>query len=287
MPAHDLVTILMPCKDPHIGYFDEAIRSIFDQTDQHWKLTIINDNSIRKQTNLKLEAIKTIHDERISVIDNETYNISGALNTGMRKTSTPYACVLHCDDLLDKNTIRLLIENIIRYPEIDYFHSARRYIDENNKYLSTVYKPIKSFKAQDFQNGGIVKHLHCWKVQAALQIGGIDENLGAHGADDYDFPWCMAEAGFKFQAIYDCLYYYRDHRNHERLTTHVPLESQINELKKIFIKHKMAHELIHHQIELRKNSYLKQALFINDNDKKIKKSQGFDAKNGWRESYYR
>jgi hypothetical protein len=205
----------------------------------------------------------------------------------MRKTSTPYACMLHCDDLLDKNAIRLLIKNVIRYPEIDYFHSARRYIDGDNHYLSAVYKPIKSFHAQDFQNGGIVKHLHCWKVQAALQIGGIDENLGLHGADDYDFPWCMAEAGFKFKAIDDCLYYYRDHRNHERLTTHVPLDSQVNELKKIFIKHKMAQELIKRQIKLRKENYLKQALFINDKDKKIKISRGFDAKKGWRESHFR
>ncbi len=285
MTAHDLVTILMPCKDPHSEYFDQAFRSVMDQSDRYWKLIIINDNSIQEQTKLKLAAIKADHDERISVIDNETHLISGALNTGMRKTSTPYACMLHCDDLLDKNAIRVLVKNIVKSPDVDYFHSARRYIDENNNFLSAVYKPNKSFKAQDFQEGGKVKHLHCWNVQAALQIGGIDEDMGVHGADDYDFPWCMAEAGFKFQAIDNCLYYYRDHRSHTRLTTHIPLDQQVDELKKILSKHKMTRELIYQQIELRKKNYLQQALFINDSDKKIKESEGYDATKGWRQSY--
>ena len=146
--------------------------------------------------------------------------------------------------------------------------------------------PQKRIKARDFQKRGESQTSTLLESAISFKYGGIDENLGAHGADDYDFPWCMAEAGYKFRAIDECLYYYRDHRNHIRLTTHVPLDKQIFELKKIFNKHEMTDELINRQIYLRSQGYLKQALFLNDHDKKKKQRKEYDITTAWREKYH-
>ena len=281
-----LVTILVPCRNPMPFFFREALRSVFLQSSSSWKLILIPDSfNDLSELNILSEWMNA-KEKRISVIKNASKLITGALNTGMRHVRSPYVCSLLCDDLLDNKTIEVLDRYINEYPDIDFFHSSRMYIDESGKPISSIYRARESFKPSDFKNSGPVKHLMCWKVQSALSIGGMDESLGFHGADDYDFPWCMAEAGFSFKAIPECLYYYRDHREHYRLTTHVPLQKQINELKKILRKHGLNDREIEDQIERRKSKYLKQAVYLDDEDKEDKESMNYDIKSGWRQKYF-
>ena len=232
-----LVTILMPCKDSKVSFFKKALDSVFKQSIPFWNLVVIDDHSASVETVNFLRDLNKSNDDRISVIENKSNLITGALNTGMRYAKSPYVCSLHSDDLLDERAIEILNRYLRDSPDVDYFHSSRIHIDENGDQIGSVLEARKTFNISDFINYGPVKHLHCWKVESALKIGGMDESLGLHGADDYDFPWCMAEEGYSFKAIPECLYYYRDHRKHYRLTTHVPLNTQIMELKKIWKKH--------------------------------------------------
>jgi glycosyltransferase involved in cell wall biosynthesis len=279
------VTILMPFKDPSLAFFREALNSVLSQSSTLWNLIVIYDLDKNTGAMNIIEELSHSKDDRISVLQNESNLLTGALNTGMRHANTPYVCSLLCDDLLDKNAIEVLCENIKRFTDIDFFHSSRMYIDERGKPISSVYRARDKFDLSDFENTGPVKHLLCWKRASAIAIGGMDESLGLHGADDYDFPWCMAEAGYSFKAIPECLYYYRDHRAHYRLTTHVPLETQIEELTRIWRKHGLTEKEIEEQIKIRTSAYLKQALYLDDQDKKKKESENYDIRRGWREKY--
>lgn len=274
----------MPCKDPNDAFFKKALESVIGQNNPAWNLIVVDDHSEEMVTKNYLKELSESKDKRVFVIKNESNRITGALNTGMKFARTPYVCSLHCDDLLDRTGVGVLNDYINRYPDVDYFHSSRLHIDEKGSPVGPVLKARESFELCDFKNFCPVKHLHCWKVKSALDIGGMDESLGLHGADDYDFPWCMAEARFSFQAITECLYYYRDHRAHYRLTTHVPLDSQIAELKKIFKKHGLDEKEVINQIERRKQGYLRQALFKDDEDKRIKQRDlHLVMHKGWRE----
>ena len=82
-----------------------------------------------------------------------------------------------------------------------------------------------------------MRNLLCWRRQKGLSVGGLDESLNSVGPDDYDFPWTMAERGARFRAVYECLYYYRDHRRGYRLTTHLPRRVQRREEDRIQRKH--------------------------------------------------
>lgn len=280
-----LVTIMMPCRDPKPPFFKKALDSVFSQSNQHWKLIVIHDNCNDISIINMLRELGNSEDIRITVLKNESKLITGAMNTGMRHSKTPFVCSLLCDDLLDKNTIEVSNRYILLYPNIDFFHSSRMYIDQNGKPISKVFKARETFDISDFKYRGQVRHLLCWKVESALAIGGMDESLGLHGADDYDFPWCMAEAGNKFKAIPECLYYYRDHREHYRLTTHVPLNTQIKELKKILKKHGISDKEIEEQINWRTSNYLNQALYIDEEDKKRKENINYDIRKGWKQKY--
>lgn len=278
-----LVTVLMPCRFASVIFLGRALDSILSQTSQRWNLLVIYDG-IAPEIRSILEDLASRNDKKVSVIPNEGRYISGALNTGMKHARTPYVSALHCDDLLDPKAVEVLSHNIAKYPAVDFFYSSRMAIDEQDRPISGVMKAV-DFTLADFKKKCVVKHLHCWKVSAARQIGGVDETLGPHGADDYDFPWCMAEAGFLFKTISECLYYYRDHREYYRLTTHVPLDTQLTELRKILKKHRIPEYEIEKELRERSSGYLRQALFLNHEDRKKKELERFDVRTGWHLPY--
>ena len=217
------ITVLMPCKDSYVPYIQEAVESVFKQNSSLWNLVLIDDHSTNPDTLAFFEKYKDYADERVSVLRNESQYITGALNTGMRHAKTPYVCSLHCDDRLDVRAIEVLTQYIEQNPSADFFYTSRQFIDDGGFPIGKVRAAIDSFVLSYFKHGGPVKHLHCWKADSALGMGGMDEALGLHGADDYDFTWCMVEAGSSFKAVPECLYYKRDHRTHFRLTTQLTL----------------------------------------------------------------
>ena len=280
-----LITILMCCRNVEMSFFRDALQSVLSQTDNRWNLCIVVDRDDLDTTAAIVPEVQRRRDARISIIQNDVKSIARAFNTGMRHARTPYVCVLHADDLLDEKCVEILTQYISAYPDVDYFHSSRIYINDDGVKISGLRRAIESFTLNDFKNFGPVKSLHCFKVRSVLEIGGADESLAAHGADDYDFSWSMAEAGYTFKAILECLYYYRDHRSHYRLTTHVPLDEQVAELVKIWRKHGMTEREIEQQIQRRTAGYLKQALFLNEEDRKEKERAGYDIQQGWRQRY--
>jgi glycosyltransferase involved in cell wall biosynthesis len=280
-----LVTVLTWCRNISRTFFDEAVRSVLVQSSADWELLIVvdpDDGRTLREVEATLAALPR-RDSRIQVVRNEGRFITGAFNTGMRRASTPYVCVLHADDLLESTAVEVVTEFIRRYRDVDYFHSSRVYVDGAGRPISGILRAVSSFTLLDFWNIGPVKALHCWKVASARAIGGMDESLGAHGADDYDFSWRMAEAGFSFMAIPACLYRYRDHREHHRLTTHVPLDRQVEELQKIWRKHRLPEAEIQRQLAKRSADYLRQALFATEADRRVRESAGFDGRSGWRQ----
>jgi glycosyltransferase involved in cell wall biosynthesis len=253
------------------------------QTCSHWRLIVVDEES--GEVEWLWETLKVDADDRVRCLKNRAGGVTAALNQGMTEAVTPFVCSLHDDDELTLDACRVLRDYIERYPDIDYFHSARRRIDENGDFLAEVQPPKASFTPNDFISGGQPKHLHTWRVAKALQVGGMDESLSLHGADDYDFPWTMAEHGAVFHPVRECLYHYRDHRSAERLTTHVPLSRQVDELRKILRKHHVPELRIESELERRLSGYLRQALFKDEDDQERKLSDPcFDPKAGWRET---
>jgi glycosyltransferase involved in cell wall biosynthesis len=277
-----LLTILMPCRNVEPSYFREALDSVRAQTSPRWRLCIVIDAADDGSTAAILSAPGAWRDRRVSVVQATAPRVTGALNAGLRSARTPYVCTLHADDVLEERAIEVLERAIREHPAVDYFHSSRIYIDDDGRQIGAL-QAREHFSLEDFKHFGPVMHLHCFKVDSALAVGGMDEALGPHAADDYDFPWCLAEAGFTFMAIPDFLYRYRDHRRHERLTTHVPLDVQVAEYVKIWTKHGMTEAEIAEQIHRRTSGYLRQALFLNEDDRRDKERHGFDIRTGWRE----
>jgi hypothetical protein len=125
----------------------------------------------------------------------------------------------------------------------------------------------------------------CWRRELGLAIGGMDESLDSVGVDDFDFPWCMAEAGARFAAIPECLYVYRDHRECFRLTTHLPVSHHKREIGRILAKHGIEAERADGWLARVEETYLRQCLYRSPVDRWLKRVRRADPRRGWRETY--
>lgn len=253
-----LLTVLMPIHRVHKKYFREAIGSLITQD-------VTFEHRIIYADDIDITSLPHFDWNDMTYLTKQSgIGLGDALNCGMHEAQTEYITMLPADDLLPPNSLKILYEYIKKYPTVDFFHSSRQVIDDNGSIISATLRAREVTSWEDFYHG-MVKHLLCWRRSKAIEISGIDPTL--HGGDDYDFPWRMYEAGAKFKAIPECLFLYRDHRSHHRLTTHVSTEIQIESLRKIFKKHNIPDDIIEAEIERRKNGYLRQ------------------AEDGWSESY--
>lgn len=235
--AESTLTVLLPCLDQDDSLLTAAIDSVLAQSSPDWVLLfILNPDSPQRIADLASK----IADPRMRVIRASRPGLAGALNAGLDHATTDFVCFLCSDDELAPGAIETLAEHRRLHPAVDFFHSSREHIDGVGRSLARIWKSPPEVTREYFvTRGSPVKHLMSWRRDLARSIGGFDESLAAHGCDDYDFPWSMLEAGARFQPVSDILYRYRDHQAFFRLTTHVPLETQVDHLVRLFRKHRV------------------------------------------------
>jgi glycosyltransferase involved in cell wall biosynthesis len=250
-----MVTVLLPCKVVKPEFLKDALDSVIGQTAPDWLLIAIIDRD--SPDSVKAVISRYLADPRVRMVVNEGRFLAGALNTGMRHAETEFICILLGDDRLDADAISTLKKNIRENPGVDFFHSSRAHIDSAGKIRGDIMPSKPGFALDYFKtNGSPVKHLLCWRRLKGLDVGGMNEETGFHGPDDYDFPWTMAEAGCSFKAIPECLYYYRIHHETYRLTTDIPLHMQVEALRKIFKRHNATVQETESYVQRALDSYL-------------------------------
>jgi glycosyltransferase involved in cell wall biosynthesis len=280
-----LVTALMPVKAYRTAYLWEAVDSMFGQTCPDWRLLVIVERlGQRELSSILAEALA---DPRVEMVANKGRKFAGSLNTGMRRARTEFVAILLGDDLWAPEAVEVLTRHIAASPGVDFFHSARRFVDGGGKPVSPVLPSQPDVSAVDFVVRSPVKHLLCWRREKGLAIGGMDESLNSVAVDDYDFPWSMADHGATFEAIPDCLYVRRDHRDHFRLTTHLPLSLHKRELARIMRKHGVDEATITKRVKEAEHGYMRQCLYRSRFDRWIKRLRlrAHDPQLGWRQPY--
>jgi glycosyltransferase involved in cell wall biosynthesis len=231
----ETISILMPCKDQKKEFFLDAVGSVVRQTSPDWVLLVLANPDSPDEL---CEWAASFSDPRIRFERCPRTGFAHALNHGMHLACSRFVSILLSDDRYSPEAVATLLAYRKRFPGAEFLHSARRHIDSSGNFWGPVMPSRVEFTMDYFlTRGSPVKHLLCWDRDKALSIGGMDEEISLHGCDDYDFPWRMAEAGARFQAVEECLYEYRLHHQHSRLTTTVPVTRQMDVLRIIFDRH--------------------------------------------------
>src|SRR5262249_35537187 len=281
----DAVTVLMPLKHYHREYLWKAVQCISQQSSSAWRLVIVVE---RSDIGVFRTLLRTVLDDgRVDLIANRGRKLAGAINTGMMDASTDFVGLLLADDLWSKDAVEVLHRYRRAYPHVDFFHSSRVVIDGRDNEISPVYPSREPFDVADFKRGSPVKHLLCWRKDKGVAVGGLDETLNSVGPDDYDSPWTMAEGGAVFKAVPECLYYYRNHGDCYRLTTHLPLSVHRREVRRILKKHGVGIWERTRLMARRGRGVGEQCLYRSPIDKWVKERLGRDPQNGWKQGQYR
>jgi hypothetical protein len=83
----------------------------------------------------------------------------------------------------------------------------------------------------------------------------------------------MAERGAHFGAVDACLYAYRDHRDGERLTTHLPRSVHVRELRRILRKHGLSRGEVRVRVRRAERTYLRQCIYRSRLDRWLRRTR--------------
>ena len=140
-PQYDL-QIIVPAYNVE-KYIIQCIKSICKQTTEYnWQAIIIDDGS-KDKTGELIDRYR--NNKRIKIIHQKNLGFSGARNTGLSFVNSKYVMFLDSDDFLEKNAIKILLEEAFKY-DAD--------VVEGNFY----YYKNKKKKPGSFHKLGEVKH---------------------------------------------------------------------------------------------------------------------------------
>jgi glycosyltransferase involved in cell wall biosynthesis len=112
------VSVIIPAYNV-AQYIAEALDSVFTQTFTDYEIVVINDGS--PDTN-ELERVLEPYWERIIYVKQENRGVSGARNSGMRITNTPFIAQLDPDDVWKPNYLEVQMGIMESDPTIDVLY---------------------------------------------------------------------------------------------------------------------------------------------------------------------
>ena len=204
------VTVVVPTFNP--GHFlVEALDSVLAQTNQDWRLLLIDDASTDDSLSMVSHQLK---DPRIQLVRNETNRGQAAsLNRGLEQVETEFFLQLDADDWLAPNAIeRFLHESSRHGPQVALIVSSVIVFHQD----TSRERPVRHSKwGRRYENRYqiLLANLFPWqkfyRTTALKHIGGWSEEPDAHVEDLAVFLRLIER--FDFVWIDELLYYYRIH----------------------------------------------------------------------------
>lgn len=127
-----LVSVIMNCYNGE-KYLKEAIDSVLKQTYTNWELIFWDNQS----TDSSASIINSISDTRIKYILSQQHTTLGtARNLAVEYASGDWIAFLDCDDLWQKNKLKLQIDRILKGDNISMVYGKTDYFsNENLKFI--------------------------------------------------------------------------------------------------------------------------------------------------------
>lgn len=113
-----LVSVIIPVYNAE-KYIQETLKSVYNQTYQHFEIIIVNDGS--KDSTPKL--LDKLNDDRITVIHQENKGVSTSRNNGIKQAKGDYIAILDADDVWESECLEKKIAFLDHNLDYDYVYS--------------------------------------------------------------------------------------------------------------------------------------------------------------------
>ncbi len=115
------VSVITIFKDPPVGFFEEAIQSVFDQTVPDWELILVDDGSAdgaplevaRRTATHRPDMVRLLHHP-----DRANRGMSASRNLGLANARGEFVSFLDADDLYLPEKLARQLEVFDRHPEV-------------------------------------------------------------------------------------------------------------------------------------------------------------------------
>lgn len=215
-PPSPLITVLMPVLNPHPRYFEEAIRSVLDQSFTNFELVIVEEPSHSSTS----ETLRSLADPRIRHIQRPARtSLVEQLNAGLEAARGAYIARLDADDIAEVD--RLLIQHryLDEHPEIDVVGSSIRIMDEGGNDQGRRNYPLNHDEiVNSMRRYNPMAHPSVmFRKRVVVDAGGW-RNGRFSSAEDYELWSRLARGGSRFANLPELLIRYRVHSGAAKAT---------------------------------------------------------------------
>jgi glycosyltransferase involved in cell wall biosynthesis len=204
-----LVSVIMPVYNGE-KYVEQSVKSILDQTYDHFELIIINDAS----TDGTVAILNELKDPRIKLIQNTT-NLCNypSRNIGIKIAQGKYLFVMDSDDIALPNRIERQLVFMINHPDVGICSSWFRLFEAstNDKIINYPSDP-ESLKVAFLENNYCLHPGLCIRKEFFKGMESLLYDEQFRYASDYDFV-AKNFKNFKICNIPEVLMEYRVHEN--------------------------------------------------------------------------
>ena len=198
------IAVLMPYRNAE-RYIRLAVESILSQTYSDFTLFAINDRSYDESTNI----IRSLDDERISIIESSGTGVSAALNTGLRQCSEYSLAARHdADDLSYPNRFAEQANFLLAHQQTAVLAAQADKIDANGLPCGQLATPCRheAIRAALKRGNPICHGSVMLRPDPVLQAGSYDVTYPC--AQGYEL-WVRIAQHHIIQALPQALYKYR------------------------------------------------------------------------------
>lgn len=177
-----LISIVIPVYNPDLGYLDQAIQSIVNQTYKNIEICIADDASDSIELSDYLKNIGSKYSNIKYVVRDCNGHISAATNSALALASGEYIIFMDQDDLLAPHAVNEIASAINDNPNLLLIYSDEDKVDELNRRFEGHFKP--TFSPNLLLGINYISHLTCMKTSLVRSLGGL--RVGFEGAQDHD-----------------------------------------------------------------------------------------------------
>jgi len=197
------VSVIIPFFN-HGEYIDEAIKSIRDQTFQHFEILIIDDCSTDKHSKKKLQQLEKKKNIQV-LYQKKNGGPAKARNRGVGKSTGDFVLLLDADDRFERTFVEKALILLDQHPDRHFVYCYIQHFGADNSVYKT-HHPY-NFYEELFENkicGNCLIRRQAWD-----QVGGQDENLHQHESEDWDFWIRLGKKDLHGLCLPEPLFYYR------------------------------------------------------------------------------
>ncbi len=186
-----MFSVVIPLYNKELS-IQNTIFSVLKQSYQNFEIVIINDGS----TDNSADAVKSINDDRIRLINQENQGVSAARNKGIKEARFEWVALLDGDDLWETNHLEEIIKMMNIFPNERVYVTSFEYSDKREMYKhvreNSIFKIDNYFKEAIRENlmwtSIVVVHKSCFDEIGffnQILVRGEDLDLWARLAKKY------------------------------------------------------------------------------------------------------